>query len=151
MQTKVALVAGPTGLVGRELVLALLKSNQHKQVIALSRRPLGPEFSSFGDRLLVRSLPTGNEALHADEFYCALGTTLKRAGSQQAFRSVDYDLVLDLAKRCQAGGTRRMILVSALGASPESALFYSRVKGETERDIKKLNFPELAIYQPSFL
>jgi uncharacterized protein YbjT (DUF2867 family) len=148
---KTAIVAGATGLVGQELVRQLCANNHYSSVTALVRNPSQVNFQTESDKLQVRNLPAGPETLTADEFYCALGTTIKQAGSQAAFRAVDYDLVIDLAKRAKAGGVNRMVLVSAIGSDPNSNIFYSRVKGETERDLRALGLKKLDIYQPSLL
>lgn len=152
---KIAIVAGSTGLVGKEIVRQLLKNPAYAKVITLSRRPQEPSTQSSGQEPLVKlettRFPIGDEVLAGDEFYCALGTTIKIARSQAAFRAVDYDLVLDLAQRAQKGGVGRVSVISSVGSDPNSRVFYSRVKGEIERDLNALGLPHLEIYQPSFL
>jgi uncharacterized protein YbjT (DUF2867 family) len=148
---KIAIVAGATGLVGRELVRQLCDHDGYTEVIALVRNPAEASFTAGGAKLHVRALPTGDEILRGDEFYCALGTTIKKAGSQAAFKAVDYSLVMDLAARAKAGGVGRMVVITAVGSDPDSLFFYSRVKGEVERDLKALGLAKLDIYQPSLL
>jgi uncharacterized protein YbjT (DUF2867 family) len=145
---KTAIVAGATGLVGRELVHQLSANPAYSQVIALTRRT--GMFKSMIN-VIEQPFPQGSDSLIADEFYCALGTTIKKAGSQVAFHGTDHDLVLDLAKRCKNGGVTRVVVVTAIGSDLNSPFFYSKVKGETERDLKSLNLPKLEIYQPSLL
>jgi uncharacterized protein YbjT (DUF2867 family) len=151
MTKKIAVVAGATGLVGRELVRQLCLDDGYAGVVALVRHPQGATFPDSGPKLSVRGLPTGDERIEGDEFYCTLGTTIKKAGSQAAFRAVDHDLVLDLAKRAKAGEVRRVVVVTAIGSDPNSKIFYSRVKGETERDLHALRLKQLEIYRPSLL
>jgi uncharacterized protein YbjT (DUF2867 family) len=86
-----------------------------------------------------------------DDAFCALGTTIKQAGSQDAFRKVDHDYILAFARAAKAAGAKRFLLVSAMGASASSSIFYSRVKGETERDIRALGFETLHIFRPGLL
>jgi uncharacterized protein YbjT (DUF2867 family) len=87
----------------------------------------------------------------AEDAFCCLGTTIAKAGSREAFRSVDHDAVLSLARGAKTGGARRLLLVSSSGADPGSRLFYSRVKGETERDAAGLRFEACHLLRPSLL
>lgn len=85
------------------------------------------------------------------EVFCCLGTTIRKAGSQEAFRRVDHDYPLALAQRAGTGGARQFLMVSALDANAGSSIFYSRVKGETERDIAAIGLPRHLFLQPSLL
>jgi uncharacterized protein YbjT (DUF2867 family) len=87
----------------------------------------------------------------ADSVFCALGTTIAKAGSREAFRAVDYDAVLALGRYGRRCGAQRFFLVSSVGASPSSPNFYLRVKGEVERDLAGLGYQALHIFRPSFL
>lgn len=87
----------------------------------------------------------------ADDVFCCLGTTIGKAGSQDAFRKVDHDYPLALARLCKAAGAQQFLLVSSLGANARSSVFYSRVKGETERDIAATGLPKIVFMRPSFL
>ncbi len=148
---RVAVIAGGSGLVGKELLQQLLQSQLYELVIALVRRPLklnNPKLREI--TVNFAELPQLPEYSDADIF-CALGTTLKQAGSREAFRAVDYDLVLALAKTVAAGGARQFLLVSSVGANSQSATFYLRVKGELEEALKPLPFQALHIFRPSFL
>jgi uncharacterized protein YbjT (DUF2867 family) len=146
---KAVLVAGATGLVGRALVQLLVARPGHEPVHLLVRRPQEEvprgaiaHVVDFG-RLPV--LPPAQDA------YCALGTTIKTAGSQAAFRAIDHDAVIAFAKSARAAGVTRFAVVSALGADATSRSFYSRVKGEMERDLRRLGFETLVIARPSLL
>ena len=146
---RIALLAGATGLVGREILQGLLADDGVAAVHVLARRP----FSLTHPRLTVHLVDfAALPALPAvDEAYLALGTTIKVAGSQPAFRAVDFDANLAVAKAAQAAGAKRLGLVSAMGADPKSSIFYSRVKGELEQALGALRFDGLVIARPSML
>ena len=144
-----ALVAGATGLVGREVLAALLADKRYAAVLALGRRQLveqHPKLVSLQvDFSSLPALPP------VDDVYIALGTTIKVAGSKQAFRAVDFDAVLALAQAAHQAGATRLAVVSAMGANPRSGVFYSRVKGEMEQALGTLGYRTLAIARPSVL
>ncbi len=142
-------VAGSTGLVGREILRGLLADETVAAVHALGRRPLALEHPRLTSHAVdFTSLPT-LPAL--DEAYLALGTTIKVAGSQAAFRAIDFDAALAVARAAKAAGAGRVGLVSAMGADARSRIFYSRVKGELEEALGALGFEALVIARPSFL
>jgi uncharacterized protein YbjT (DUF2867 family) len=144
-----ALVAGATGLVGREILQGLLADRGVAVVHVLARRPLGFEHPKLtAQAVSFAQLPT---LPAVDEAYLALGTTIKVAGSQDAFRAVDFDAVIAVAGAAKAAGAKRLGVVSAMGASPRSGIFYNRVKGETEEALSALGFDTLVIARPSFL
>ena len=142
-------VAGATGLVGRCLVQQLCAEPSVGTVHALARRPL-----DWAHPKLVMHV-VNFAALPAlpplDEVYLALGTTIKIAGSQAAFRAVDFDANLSVARAAQSAGARRAGVVSAMGANAKSSVFYSRVKGELEDALAALGFDALVIARPSML
>lgn len=146
---RAALLAGASGLVGRELLRGLLADEQVAAVHALARRPLGLQHPKLTvhtvDFARLPPLPP------IDEAYLALGTTIKVAGSEAAFRAVDFDANLAVACGAQVAGARRMGLVSAMGADTGSRLFYSRVKGELEEAIAGLGYEGVVIARPSLL
>jgi uncharacterized protein YbjT (DUF2867 family) len=151
---KSILVAGATGLVGRECVDLLIADPLFTRIVALVRRPLAKEIKS--ERIKVEQIDFDRleerpEIFGVDVVLCALGTTLRQAGSRSAFRTVDHDYPMKVAKICLERGARHFLLVSALGADPGSRVFYSRVKGELEHDIGELGYPSLTIVRPSFL
>jgi len=149
--SRIALLAGGTGLVGRSLLPLLLASPRYAQVHALLRRAAPelcaePKLQLHGvDFQALPKLPP------VDDVYIALGTTLKVAGSQAAFRQVDFDAVLNTARAAQAAGATRLAVVSALGADAHSRVFYNRVKGEMQDAVAALGYASLVIVQPSFL
>ncbi len=147
-----ALIAGASGLVGRELLTQLLAAAEYDRVIALGRRPLDlthPKLVQVTADFAALEKVTAD--LRCDDAFCCLGTTIKAAGSREAFRAVDHAAVLALAWAARRNGARRFFLVSSLGADAGSRVFYTRVKGETEEALQVLGFETLAIFQPSLL
>jgi uncharacterized protein YbjT (DUF2867 family) len=149
MTNRTAIIAGATGLVGKAILQGLLDDPDVGKVYALGRRAPPITHPKLDARAVdFTSLPT---LLQADEVYLALGTTIKQAGSQAAFRAVDYDANLAVARAALAAGAKRAGLVSAMGADVKSSLFYSRVKGELEAELARLPFLGIAIARPSLL
>jgi uncharacterized protein YbjT (DUF2867 family) len=146
--TRIVVLAGATGLVGREILQGLLADDSVKAVHALGRRALDPQPKLICNVVDFAALPPFPPV---DEAYLALGTTIKVAGSQAAFRAVDFDANLAVARVVKAAGARRVGLVSAMGADAHSRIFYSRVKGELEDALARLNFEGLVIARPSML
>lgn len=149
----IAAVAGATGLIGTHLIQLLLADPAYERVIAFTRRPLDG-VSSPKLQTMETNFETAEETLKGiriDDAFCALGTTIRKAGSQEAFRKVDHDYILAFARAAKAAGAKRFLLVSAMGASASSSIFYSRVKGEAERDIRALGFESLHIFRPGLL
>ncbi|MHB8667966.1 MAG: NAD(P)H-binding protein [Burkholderiales bacterium] len=146
---RVALLAGATGLVGREILAALLADDTYAAVHSVGRRALATANPKLTHHVLdFAALP----ALPAsDDVFIALGTTIKTAGSQSAFRAVDFDAVLALAAAARASGASRLGIVSAMGASEKSLLFYNRVKGEMEHAVSGLGYPTVVFARPSML
>jgi uncharacterized protein YbjT (DUF2867 family) len=150
----VAIVAGATGLVGQALVASLAADPAWKEVRALVRRELPPELSAQ----TVVAVPVDYTRLDppppwaaADHVFCALGTTIRKAGSEAAFRLVDFEYPVALARAALASGCRHFLLVSSVDASPTSRFFYTRVKGEVEAAIGALGFRSVTIARPSLL
>lgn len=143
------LLAGASGLVGREILQALLADPSVAQIHSVGRRELDLNDARLTQyRVDFAALP----ALPAvDECYIALGTTIKVAGSQPAFRAVDFDAVVNTAKAAKAAGAKKLGVVSAMGANARSSVFYSRVKGEMEQALASLGFETLVIARPSML
>ncbi len=150
MVQKLALVAGATGLIGKYLLEELSTSAEYQKVYALVRRPgsvVGAEeIVSDYDALVASLLPQG-----ITDVFCSLGTTMSKAGSQENFKKVDYEYVLKLAKLVKEMGAQSFFVVSALGANPNSFVFYNRIKGEMERDLESVGFSFLGIFRPSLL
>ena len=163
------LIAGATGLVGREAVPACLQDVGVPEVCALVRRPLnldavlGPLFTQApaitpAQRARFQAIQADFQrldrepaAFQVDTVFCALGTTIRQAGSQQVFRQVDFDAPLQIARLAHAQGAKRFLLVSALGASSSSRVFYNRIKGELEDAVSAIGFEQFVIARPSLL
>lgn len=149
---RVVMVAGATGLVGREVLAALSAAENIRAIHAVGRR--APDSSDvrirfhpvdFAQLTQLQRLP------QVDDVYIALGTTIKVAGSQAAFRAVDHDAVLALASQARMQGAQRLAVVSAMGADSASRIFYNQVKGETEDALRQLGYDTLVIARPSML
>lgn len=144
-------VAGASGLIGRALLAEL--AHQPVQVHALLRRaqdlPPGPHLHVHQVQLQRADLGASLPAPEA--VYIALGTTMAQAGSEDAFRAVDLDAVVNVARAARVMGAKRCAVVSALGANPQSRVFYNRVKGELEQALRNLRFAHLVIARPSLL
>jgi uncharacterized protein YbjT (DUF2867 family) len=148
------LLAGATGLVGSEILRKLAEDDDVEEVRALVRRPLGNAVVPPKARLLVGEfdrLDANPDWFRVDQVFCALGTTIRRAGSQTAFRVVDFEYPATIARLARSGGARQFLLVSAVGADARSRVFYSRVKGELEDALRALDYPALTIARPSVL
>ncbi len=150
--SRIALLAGATGLIGRALMALLLNSGRYERVHVLLRRPL----AEFAGNPKLRTHVVDFAALpqplpKVDDVYIALGTTIKLAGSEAAFRQVDFDFVVNTAKAASAAGARRLAVVSALGADALGRRFYNRVKGDMQEALSRLGFESLNIAQPSLL
>ncbi|HYI12551.1 MAG TPA: oxidoreductase [Thermoanaerobaculia bacterium] len=152
MQPRRALLLGATGLVGSELLRLLLDDPGFGPIRVLARRSTGVAHPKLEEHLLDLDRMNEHPELFAvDTIFCALGTTIKIAGSQDAFRRVDHDYPIAAAKLGLAQGARHYLLVSSLGANANSRIFYNRVKGEVERDLSALPYPSITIARPSLL
>ena len=149
-------IAGATGLVGRAVLLRLAGHARVGDVTALLRQPGPPAQWPAGVRSQVVDYAAlgraGEPGLPAmDWAVCCLGSTLKAAGSQAAFRAVDFEAVLAFSRAAKVAGASRLAVVSALGADARSAVFYNRIKGEMEQAVRALDLPHLVIARPSLL
>ncbi|GAB3998041.1 oxidoreductase [Spirosoma daeguense] len=147
---KTALVVGATGLIGDLLTHYLVDSPIYEKVKVLVRKSLNWQHPRLQEIQFDFDHPNGL-LTQADDIFCCLGTTIKKAGSKDAFRKVDYQYPLEIAKLGLANGAQQFAIVTSLGADPDSSIFYNRVKGEIERDLTALNYPTLHIFRPSIL
>ncbi len=149
MNQRTVILAGATGLVGQEILKGLLADPTVTAVHSLGRRKPKTQHPKLTAHIVdfaaLPPLPT------ADEVYLALGTTIKVAGSQAAFRAIDHDANLAVAQAALAAGVQKVGLVSAMGADASSRIFYNRVKGELEDALAKMPFKGLVIARPSLL
>jgi uncharacterized protein YbjT (DUF2867 family) len=145
---------GATGLVGRHCLDLLARDPSFTRVVVLARRKFAEATAPRVEAHLVDfdRLEDHRELLGVDQVICALGTTIKTVGgSKERFRAVDYGIPLAAARIARAQGARHFLLVSALGASADSRIFYSRVKGELEDALRSAGFRSLTILRPSLL
>ena len=146
---KSALIAGATGLVGSHCLQFLLASPGYTSVTALVRKGTGISHPKLLEKLVdFDNLP---DLPPSDDVYCALGTTIKKAGSKPAFLRVDLEYPLQIAQRSITAGAKLFLLVSSVGASSKSGNFYLRTKGELEDGLRRLSLTALHIFRPSFL
>ncbi|WP_209330968.1 oxidoreductase [Lunatimonas salinarum] len=174
MIKRVAFVAGGSGLVGMQVLHQLFKDPEYTFVISFGRRELAIKHEkllqvvvdfeklhltnliekirhrNMGGNYhpLIEWLEEKSAEIHG---FCTLGTTIKKAGSKETFYQIDHDYVVDFAQWAYHQGASKFLYVSSIGANPQSGIFYSRVKGETEDDLKLIAFHYLAIFQPSVL
>jgi len=152
--TKTALLCGATGLVGSRCLDLLLADPYYGKVVVLTRRSLGSVVSNpkLDQRIVdFEQLGSFMGGLRVDHVLSALGTTIAKAGSQDAFRRVDYDYPLAIARAALAAGAQHLVLVSSLGADPAGRVFYLKVKGELEKAILELGFRGVTFLRPSLL
>ncbi len=151
MEGKVALIAGATGMVGSRLVRLLLDSPRYDKVISIVRRESGVAHEKLDERVQSLDDMRLGPGETIDDVYCCLGTTIKKAKSQEAFKKVDHGYPLQLAELGKTHGAKQFLLISSMGADVDSRFFYSRVKGMTEGDITALGYSTLHIFRPSLL
>ena len=151
MASRCALVAGATGLVGGHVVERLVESADVDRVVVLVRKTTGKWPAKVEEKVVDYDALEPAAFAGVTEAYACLGTTIKKAGSQDAFRKVDHDYTLAVANAAKAAGVERFAVVSSVGASAGSSNFYLRVKGETDEAIEKIGFPSLVIARPSVL
>ena len=145
------MLVGATGLVGASVLSQALADRRVARVVAPTRRALAPHAKLENPVLDFEQLPRDAAWWAADAVVCALGTTIRQAGSQAAFRRVDYELPLEVAHLARAKGARAFVLTSSVGADSRSRSFYLRAKGEVENAIGRCGFPSYTIVRPSML
>ncbi|HKF20013.1 MAG TPA: oxidoreductase [Candidatus Angelobacter sp.] len=152
MNSKSALLLGASGLVGGFCLQALLAEPVYTRIVLLNRRelPLEPH-PRLEQKIVNFENLSPADFSGADDIFCALGTTIRKAGSQEAFRRVDLEYPLAAAKLAREAGGRRFVLCSSVGANAKARNFYLRVKGELEEAVSKLGFPAFHVSRPSLL
>jgi uncharacterized protein YbjT (DUF2867 family) len=146
-----ALVVGATGLVGSHCLDVLLESGAYERVIAFTRRPLGREHPRLTETIVDFAKLAELEPFPVGDVFCALGTTMAKAGSQYAFLKVDIEYPSIIAERSAAAGAKQFVLVSSVGADPKSGNFYLRVKAELEKAVSARPFESVHIFRTSVL
>ena len=145
------LILGASGQVGQHVLRQALAEPRISHITAPSRRPLVLDHKLHNPLIDFAAMPTDAAWWQADIVICALGTTLKLAGSQAGFYQVDHDYVLQAAQLARAAGARSFVLNSSTGAKLNASSFYLRVKAEIERDVERLGYPSFTIVRPSLL
>ena len=150
--TKTAVVIGATGLTGTHLVAALLQDPVFDKVKVLVRQPWAHSRPKLESIVVNFDDEAGlDPALQGDVLFCCIGTTIKKAGSQENFRAVDYGIPVRCARIAHEQGVSQFLMISSIGANPHSRNFYLRTKGETEEAVLKAGFSSTCIFRPSFL
>lgn len=149
---RTAAILGASGLVGGHCLRALVASREWSRVIVLARRTLSLAADArIEQRQVEMNRLSAAEFAGVDDVFCATGTTIAKAGSQEEFRRIDYEMPLAAARAAKEAGARQFAVVSAAGAAPESRNFYLRTKGELDRDLEKVGFAALHIFRPGLL
>jgi len=147
-----ALIIGATGATGKDLVQKLSQDKDFEEIHAFVRKPVESTYEKVKFHVVNFEKPEEwKDLVKGDVAFSCLGTTLKDAGSKEAQRKVDFDYQLQFAKTAKENGVEDFVLVSAYGANPNSKIFYSRMKGELEEEVKKLHFNKITIFQPGML
>lgn len=149
MQQKTALILGASGLTGQHLLELLLNDPLYTQITIYVRKPVHISHPKLVQQIVdFEKLDT---AVEATDVFCCLGTTIKKAGSQDAFKQVDLVYPQKLAALQLSAGSQKFLVISAVGADKNSSIFYSRTKGQLEEALTALGYPCLCIFRPSFI
>lgn len=149
---KTAILFGATGLVGKYCLDFLLTSSAYQKVLVFGRKSLQLSDQKLEEHIIdFENLSDYAHLIKGDDLFCCIGTTMKKAGSQEAFRRVDYTYAHQIAELGIKNKVNQFLLVSALGADKDSIIFYNRVKGELEEDVKLMPYWAIYIFQPSLL
>ena len=149
---KTAIVVGSTGLIGLQLLQLLLASDDYNKVIAFTKRDMGLKHPKLTQHIIDFDKPeTYKELVVGDDFFCTIGTTIKNAGSQQAFRKVDFEYPKQFARFALLNKVKHYLIISSLGADAKSGNFYLKTKGEIQDLLKDCNFESVSVLQPSLL
>ncbi len=152
MESKTALIAGASGLVGSELLKVLLESSDYSMVNSLVRKPTGIKNPKLNEFIVdFDKLNDCADAFKVNDVFCCLGTTIKTAGSQEAFKKVDVDYVINISALAKKHGAEKFAVISAMGANKDSSIFYNRMKGLMEKGVSESGIKSVIIVRPSLL
>ncbi len=152
MSGKTALLVGATGVVGRRLLQKLLFNSSFDKIITIVRKPSNVKYEKLNEHIIdFDKIEEYADIINANTVFSCLGTTMKTAGSKEAFYTVDYTYTIKIAEIASQNGCEQFFVVSALGADAESSIFYNKVKGEMEDALKKIPFKCIGIFRPSIL
>ena len=149
---KTAIILGATGLTGGELLEKLLKDDRYSKIKLFSRSSIGVKNDKIEEHLVdLFELEKHSEDFKADEVHCCIGTTQAKTPDEETYYKIDHGIPVTAAKLAKKNGIPRFLVISALGADPESRFFYNRTKGEMERDVLAEKIPETYIFEPSLI
>lgn len=149
---KTAVIIGSTGLIGAQLVDLLIDSDSYQKIVLLGKRDSNKSHPKIEQHLINFDKPeTFQHLIQGDDFFCTIGTTIKIAGSQSAFRKVDYEYPTNFATIAKSNNIKQFLIVSSLGANKKSNNFYLKTKGEMEAQLELVNFETTVIVRPSLL
>jgi uncharacterized protein YbjT (DUF2867 family) len=149
---KTALIIGSTGLIGSTLLKQLLNNKEYSKVIAFSKRKTGVQHPKFTEEIIDFDKPESYESLvKGDDFFCTIGTTIKKAGSKEAFKKVDFEYPKQFATIALKNGVKQFLIISSMGADKDSNSFYLKTKGSIEDFLKQSTFESVAVLRPSIL
>jgi uncharacterized protein YbjT (DUF2867 family) len=147
---KTALIVGSTGMVGKLLTHQLLEDPRYQKIRILVRKKIDNNHPKLEQIIFDFNLPDP-KMVNADDVFCCLGTTIKKAGSKNNFKKVDFEYPLMVAKIAKQNGVKQFAIITAMGANQKSRIFYNSVKGDVEESLKKIGFDSLLIFRPSML
>jgi len=152
VRSKTAIILGASGLVGNSLLEILLENPVYDKVIAFVRTSLDVLHHKLETHVIDFDKPDSyNHLVKGDELFCCLGTTIKKAGSQKAFKKVDYKYPVRFAEMAKTNGVKQYLLVSSIGADSDSSIFYLRIKGKCEDAIRRMGIVSVSIFRPASL
>ncbi|MCC8359424.1 NAD(P)H-binding protein [Salinimicrobium sediminilitoris] len=149
---KTAIILGATGLTGGELLHKLLEDDRYSKIKLFSRSSTGVKNDKIEEHLVdLFELGKHSEDFNADEVFCCIGTTQAKTPDEETYYKIDHGIPVEAAKLAKENGIPRFMVISALGADPDSRFFYNRTKGEMERDVLAQGIPETYIFEPSLI
>lgn len=151
MEKRTAMIAGASGLTGSQLVKFLCENETYEKVTIIVRNAISFSHPKLVTKVKNLNQVTKDDFVGVDDFFCCLGTTMKKAGSKEAFEQVDLIAPIQMGKFAQSQGAKHMLVISAMGANPESNVYYNRVKGTMEDKVLMLTLPHVSIFRPSLL
>ncbi|WP_075618449.1 NAD(P)H-binding protein [Paenisporosarcina indica] len=151
MGQKTAMVAGASGLTGSHLVKFLCENDAYEKVTIIVRKAVPYSHPKLKTKIKNLNQVTESDFEGVDDFFCCLGSTIKKAGSKEAFEQVDLIAPIQMAKYAKAQGVKHVLVISAMGANSQSKIYYNRVKGTMEEKLASLSIPTVSIFRPSLL
>lgn len=151
VEKRTALVAGATGLTGSHLIRFLCDNEAYEKVTIIVRQAIAYSHPKLTIKIKNLDQVKASDFEGIDDFFCCLGSTMKKAGSKEAFELVDLIAPVQMGKHAQAQGAKHMVVISAMGANPKSSIYYNRIKGAMEERVTGLQLPQISILRPSLL